>query len=78
MKHIKVLGSGCKNCITTADLIARKAKELDVDVDVEKVTDMAQIMGYGAMSTPGVVIDEKLVHAGGVPAPQLVSKWLTS
>ncbi len=77
MKHIKVLGSGCKNCLTTAELIARKAKELGVDVDVEKVTDMAQIMGYGVMSTPGVVIDEKLVHAGGVPTPDRVTIWLT-
>ncbi|HFB55034.1 MAG TPA: thioredoxin family protein [Hellea balneolensis] len=78
MKHIKVLGSGCKNCITTADLITRKAKELGVDIELEKVTDMATIMSYGAMSTPGVVIDEKLIHAGGVPTPDLVTQWLAT
>ncbi len=76
MKHIKVLGSGCKNCVNTADLIAKKAEELGIEARIEKVTDMADILGYGAMSTPGVVIDEKLVHAGGIPAPETVAGWL--
>ncbi|RUM44214.1 MAG: thioredoxin family protein, partial [Desulfocapsa sp.] len=67
MKQIKVLGSGCKNCVNTADLIKKKARELGVEVEVIKVTDMGDIMGYGVMSTPGVVIDEKVVHAGGMP-----------
>ena len=76
MKHFKVLGSGCKNCVNTAELIEQKAKALGVEVEVEKVTDMAAIMGYGVMSTPGVVLDEKLVHAGGMPTPQAVEEWL--
>ncbi len=76
MKEIKVLGSGCKNCLTTADLIRDKAAALGVAVDIEKVTDMARILGYGVMSTPGVVIDGKVVHAGGVPKPEAVEKWL--
>ena len=76
MKHVKVLGTGCKNCETTAALIAKKAAELGVPVEVEKVTDMAAIMGYGVMSTPGVVVDEKLVHAGGVPAVGKIAGWL--
>jgi len=76
MKHFKILGSGCKNCANTADLVERKAKELGVEVEIEKVTDMAAIMGYGVMSTPGVVIDEKVVHAGGIPTPDAVSEWL--
>lgn len=78
MKHFKVLGSGCKNCANTADLIEQKAKALGVEVEVEKVTDMAAIMGYGVMSTPGVVIDEKVVHAGGMPTPQAVEEWVRS
>ena len=78
MKHFKVLGSGCKNCATTADLIERKAKDLGVEVEIEKVTDMADIMGYGVMSTPGVVMDEKLVHAGGIPTSQVVEEWVKS
>ena len=76
MKHIKVLGSGCKKCATTADLIERTAREQGVEVEVEKVTDMATIMGYGVMSTPGVIVDEKLVHAGGLPTPQAVKEWI--
>lgn len=76
MKHIKVLGSGCRNCVATAGLIEAKAKELGVAVEIEKVTDMAAILGYGAMSTPGVVVDGKLVHAGGVPAAAKIGPWL--
>ncbi len=76
MKTIKVLGSGCSKCVATADLIARKADELGVPVEVEKVTDMAAIMGFGVMSTPGVVVDGKVVHAGGVPKDEAVAQWL--
>jgi len=76
MKHFKVLGSGCKNCENTAEMIEQAAKAAGVDVEVEKVTDMGAIMGYGVMSTPGVVMDEKLVHAGGVPAPEKVQEWV--
>ena len=78
MKHFKVLGSGCTNCNNTADLIEKKAKELGVDVEIEKVTDMAAIMGYGVMSTPGVVLDEKVVHAGGMPTETAVKEWINS
>jgi len=78
MKSFKVLGSGCKNCITTAKLIEDKAKALGVAVEIEKVTDMAAILGYGVMSTPGVVLDGKVVHAGGIPQPDKVQTWLGS
>lgn len=76
MKHFKVLGSGCKNCETTAELLASKASELGVEVEIEKVTDMAAIMGYGVMSTPGIVLDEKVIHAGGIPKPDKIAQWL--
>lgn len=78
MKTVKVLGSGCKNCITTAKLIEEKAAALGVAVQVEKVTDIAAIMGYGVMSTPGVVVDDKVVHAGGVPKPDAIETWLAA
>ena len=77
MKNIKVLGSGCKNCETTANLIKIAAEQAGIEIELEKITDMAQIMGYGVMSTPGVVINEKVVHAGGLPAPDLIRKWLS-
>ena len=55
MKNIKVLGSGCANCQTTAKLIEETARELGVEIALEKVEDIGQIMSYGVMSTPGVV-----------------------
>ena len=76
MKRIKVLGSGCKNCVTTAKLIEDNATALGVAVEIEKVTDMAAIMGFGVMSTPGVVIDGKVVHAGGIPSSVAIEQWL--
>lgn len=76
MKKIKVLGSGCKNCETTARLIGIAAEQAGVDVDIEKVTDIAEIMSFGVMSTPGVVVDGKLVHAGGLPGPDEVRRWV--
>ncbi|HYD51375.1 MAG TPA: thioredoxin family protein [Gemmatimonadaceae bacterium] len=76
MKTIKVLGSGCKNCVATAHLIEESARDLDVPVQVEKVTEIADIMGYGVMRTPGVVVDGVVVHAGGVPRPEQVKQWL--
>jgi small redox-active disulfide protein 2 len=76
MKQIKVLGSGCRNCEITVNVIAQAAKDAGVDVEIEKVTDMAAIMAYGVMSTPGVVVDGKLVHAGGVPGPEQVRAWV--
>jgi small redox-active disulfide protein 2 len=76
MKTVKVLGSGCKNCLTTAKLIEDKAQALGIDITLEKVTDMADILGYGVMSTPGVVMDGKVVHAGGIPAGDKIEAWL--
>ena len=77
MKNIKVLGSGCKNCETTAKLISIAAEQAGVEIELEKVTDMAQIMSYGVMSTPGVVVDGTVVHAGGLPGPDQVRIWFT-
>jgi small redox-active disulfide protein 2 len=77
MKNIKVLGSGCANCKTTLKLIEEAAQAKGVEVKLEKVEDMAAILGYGVMSTPGVVIDGKVVHAGGVPSREKIAGWLT-
>ena len=76
MKRIQVLGSGCKSCVSTATMIADKAKALGIEIELEKVTDMAAILGYGVMSTPGVVVDGKVVHAGGIPPADRVETWL--
>jgi small redox-active disulfide protein 2 len=76
MKDIKVLGSGCANCRTTAELIAQVAAAKAVEVRIEKVEDMAAIVRWGVMSTPGVVIDGKVVHSGGVPERSKIEGWL--
>ena len=76
MKNIKVLGSGCRNCELTANAIAQAAKEANVEIELEKVTDIAAILSFGVMSTPGVVVDGKVVHSGGVPGPDLVRAWI--
>jgi small redox-active disulfide protein 2 len=77
MKNIKVLGSGCKNCETTANLIKIAAQQAGVEIELEKITDVAEIMGYGVMSTPGVVVDGTVVHAGGLPGPDQVRLWVS-
>jgi len=64
---IKVLGGGCANCQKTKALAQEVVNELGVDAQIQEVKDMADIMAYGVMSTPAVVIDETVVHAGGVP-----------
>ncbi len=76
MKDIKVLGTGCANCITTLRLIEEAASAKGVEVKLEKIEDMAAILSYGIMSTPGVVIDGKVVHAGGVPDRKKIESWL--
>ncbi len=76
MKEVKVLGSGCSRCVTTAEMVEAEARALGVAVTIEKVTDYAAIAAYGVASTPGVVVDGKLVHAGGLPRPENVRTWL--
>jgi small redox-active disulfide protein 2 len=76
MKDIKVLGSGCKTCQMTAELLKTEAEKLGVAVSIEKVTDYAAIAGYGIAATPGVVVDGKVVHAGGLPKAADVDGWL--
>lgn len=75
---IKILGSGCAKCKMTAALIDEIAKTKGVPIKLEKVEDMREIVGYGVMSTPGVVIDGKVVHAGGVPSREKVEQWLSA
>ncbi len=75
MKNVKVLGSGCSNCKSTAKLIGEVASAKGVQIELEKVEDMQAIVNWGIMSTPGVVVDGKVVHAGGVPARAKVESW---
>lgn len=76
MKSIKVLGTGCANCKTTIKLIEETAKEKGVAVEIEKIEDLQSIMSFGVMSTPGVVVDGKVMHAGGIPSRDTIAGWL--
>ena len=76
MKQIKVLGSGCANCKRTMAVIEEAAKAKGIEIELDKVEDISDIMSYGVMSTPGVVIDGQVVHAGGVPDRKTVDSWL--
>ena len=75
---IKILGTGCANCKNTVNLIDQGAKAKGVSVTLSKVEELRDIMGYGVMSTPGVVINGKVVHAGGVPSRDKVEQWLSA
>ena len=75
MKNIKVLGTCCASCQNTMKLIDDVARAAGATVAIEKVSDLQQIISYGVMSVPGVVIDGKLVHAGGIPARAKVESW---
>ena len=77
MKQVKVLGTGCANCKNTIKLIDEVARARGVELALEKVENIQDIMTYGVMSTPGVVIDGKVVHAGGIPSRTKVEQWLT-
>jgi len=74
---IKVLGSGCAKCAKLEDVTRQAVAELGLDATVEHVTDMAQIMGYGVMSTPALVVDEQVRLAGRVPSLTEVKSALT-
>lgn len=76
MKSVKVLGTGCANCKTTLKLVEEVAKQKGVEIRLEKVESLQEIMSYGVMSTPGVVVDGKVVHSGGIPDRTRIAAWL--
>ena len=73
--HIKILGPGCANCVNLEKQARQAVEQLGLDATIEKVTDYAAIAGYGIAATPGVVVDGKVVHAGGVPTRTKVEGW---
>ncbi|MHB1342326.1 MAG: thioredoxin family protein [Coriobacteriia bacterium] len=75
---IKILGSGCVNCVKLEALAKKAVEELGIDAEIVKVTDYVDIMAYGIMSTPGLVVDETVKLAGRVPSLDEVKRALQS
>jgi len=70
---IKVLGSGCKNCMTLKENTEAALKTLGIEAEIVKVEDFKDIMAYGVMQTPALVIDEKVVSFGKVLKPKEIA-----
>ena len=75
---IKILGPGCNNCKKLERATREALDQLELEATVEKVEDYAAIVGYGVMSTPGLVIDDKVFVSGRVPKPAEIKKLLTA
>ncbi len=78
MLTIKILGPGCENCKKLAYLAERAVTHLAVEAQVEKVTDFARIMEYNVLSTPGLVINEKVVSSGRIPSEAEITTFITN
>lgn len=78
MLTIKVLGSGCVNCKKVEAITRQAVSGMGIEAEFIKVTDYSQIMEYNIMSTPGLVINEKVVCAGRIPTPAKVTTWLAN
>lgn len=76
MKNVKILGSGCANCKRLEREIRALADKHSLALEIEKITDYAEIMKWPIMSTPGLVIDDRLVSAGKIPNVQQLLDWL--
>lgn len=75
---IKILGPGCTNCVNLERVTREAVATLGLDAQIEKVTDYAAIMSYGVMSTPGLVVDDKVIMSGRVPTAAKVRELLES
>lgn len=78
MRVIEVLGSGCQKCRYVEKVVREAAAEAGIAAEIRHVTDVAEIVSRGVLSTPGLVIDGRLVMAGRVPTREQVEGWLTN
>jgi small redox-active disulfide protein 2 len=78
MLTIKVLGSGCANCKRVDQIVHKIITEMNIEAEVIKVTDYNAITAYNILSTPGLVINEKVVSTGRIPSPAEVTTWIAN
>ncbi len=76
MLNVKILGSGCANCKRLESNVRALAEKHGLQLDIEKVTNYAEIMKWQILSTPGLVVNDRLVSAGKIPSDQELLQWL--
>ena len=76
MIEIKILGSGCARCNELEKLCRNIAAENDINADIQKITDLKEIMSYGIMQTPGLVINGKVKISGKLPTTSTLLNWM--
>ena len=76
MKKIQILGAGCSKCEKLAENVEAAAKEAGIEYEIEKVTEINDIMSYGVMITPALAVDGQVKVAGKVPSPEEITKML--
>jgi small redox-active disulfide protein 2 len=77
MTNVKVLGSGCANCKRLEAVVRKVIEARGLQADIEKVTDYTEIMKWSILSTPGLVVNGKVVSAGRIPTESEIAGWLT-
>lgn len=76
MLDIKILGSGCANCIKLENLVKEVVAENSITANVEKITDREKFLDYGIMLTPGLVVNGKVLVSGKIPTKSTIEHWL--
>lgn len=76
MLDIKVLGTGCANCLKLEELVKQVVLENNFEADIQKVTDKDKFMDYGVMLTPGLVVNGKVLSSGKIPIKSTLAHWL--
>ena len=76
MKKLQILGTGCPKCKMLAELTETAAKDLSIEYEIEKVTDIIEIMKFGVMMTPALAVDGQVKVVGKVPSPDEIKKML--
>lgn len=74
--EVKVLGTGCAKCVALEKKVREIVETNSIDAVVEKITDLKEIMSYGVLMTPGLVINKKVVSFGSIPKEDQILKWL--
>ncbi len=78
MLNIKILGSGCANCKKLEAVAREAAQNLNRQAEFEKITDMGKMMAYDILSTPALVINEKVVSSGKIPTVADIQSWISA